>query len=73
MFSSISERDLKNQTASEQAIRNQAAQRDDPPRCGNCDQMERRIKEREEQLEVESRALAWWRAGSYRRMNNGGW
>ncbi len=32
-------------------LRNQAAQRDDPPRCGNCEQMARRIKHLEEQFE----------------------
>lgn len=32
-------------------LRNQARYRDDPPRCGNCEQMELRIKAIEDQLE----------------------
>jgi len=32
-------------------LKNHAAQRDDPPRCANCERMERRIKELEGQLE----------------------
>ena len=36
---------------SKRDLRNQVAQRDNSPRCGNCSQLERRIKELEEQFE----------------------
>jgi hypothetical protein len=40
-------------------LRNSFSQRDDPPRCGNCEQMERRINEIQEQLdEMEARENA---------------